>query len=228
MNLRARSGIFCAIALLLPATPALASGSLVVDNADIVSYDTYQVESWLLMQNGAWTFWQAPAVQPVHNLEITVAAGEGQRLDRTFGQDLVLQGKGLIRPLAKNTWGVGLASGTILNLDGKTRGLGSSAYLNLPFSRSFEDDRYLVHLNAGWAFDPTQDQPHAATWGLGGEFNPCASFGLVGEVFGSTRAAPTVQAGVRLWLVPEHFNVMCTAGLDANGPRLTGGLGYYQ
>lgn len=210
------------------ATPALASGSLVVDNASIVGYDTYQVESWLMVQGHGWQFWQLPAVQPVHNLEVTIGANEAQLEDGSYGQGLVIQAKGLFRPLEKNSWGVGLTSGTILSLDAESHGVASTAYINVPLSFSFKDDRYVLHLNAGWAFDPAQAQPHAATWGVGGEYNPWDHLGLVGEVFGSTRYSPGFQAGFRSWPVPDHFDLMATAGNDASGWRYTVGIGYYQ
>jgi hypothetical protein len=60
-----------------------------------------------------------------------------------------MQGKILFKPLDTNSWGIGLAAGTLRHL--QNNGESRDWYAYIPSSFSFhDDDATIVHANLGW------------------------------------------------------------------------------
>src|SRR3982751_4465167 len=132
-KLRNRLTLTCQALALMVAAPAYAARPFVTDDARIVEH--CQVETFYKEQRtySGSEFWLLPACNPF-GFEITVG---GNRIEGE--QNEILQTKFLLKPLAPNDIGFALSLGVF----------GSDPYFNFITSRSFADDRLVVHGNLG-------------------------------------------------------------------------------
>ena len=204
---------------LLMAPPAWAARPFVTDDARLTSAGRCQLETWGRFYAGSREFWALPACNPGGNLELT--AGGGRATDEEAGVvtgDQVFQLKTLLRPLAPNGWGLGLAAGRVLHpeIHPGPNQLGNT-YAYVPVSLSLRDDRVIVHTNLGWLRDQASGRD-TLTWGLGGEFYPQSPrLALVAEAYGDERSLPWWQAGLRWSVIPDLLQIDATAGQQAGG-----------
>ncbi|MBW8904568.1 MAG: hypothetical protein JF611_02635 [Betaproteobacteria bacterium] len=190
-KLRNRLTLTCQALALMVAAPAYAARPFVTDDARIVEH--CQVETFYKEQRtySGSEFWLLPACNPF-GFEITVG---GNRIEGE--QNEILQTKFLLKPLAPNDIGFALSLGVF----------GSDPYFNFITSRSFADDRLVVHGNLGSFRDA------GGTWGLGLEALLLASrvYGIL-ETFGQHRETPTWHYGIRFWVIPDRFQIDATRG----------------
>ena len=171
------------------------------DDARVVDQGGCQIESFYKKQRtyDGHEFWFLPACNPA-GLELTVG---GNRIE---GDDsLVLQAKALLKPLQTNGSGYAISGGFI----------GGDPYVNLIASFSFFSDRSVVHLNTGLIRDE-EAQALRNTWGLGLEqllFAP-RLYGIL-ETFAQSGDKPTVHYGLRIWIVPNRFQIDTTIGAQS-------------
>lgn len=201
-----------AILLCFLSAPGFAARPMVTDDARLTDDGACQVESWVRFNRSSTELWALPACNPLGNLEITIggALSDASSLHRA---DDVFQLKTLLRPLETNGWGVGLTAGFARHIgagiddeDDRKR------YLNLPVSKSFLDDRVVLHLNLGLA-DPVGVRGRQGTWGLGSEIDLDGGNNLlIVETFYPDSGAPFYQFGLRHWIVPGRVQTDITYG----------------
>jgi|KBSMisStandDraft_5_1062788.scaffolds.fasta_scaffold32777_5 hypothetical protein len=173
------------------------------DDARVVDQGGCQVESFYKKQRtyDGHEFWFLPACNPA-GLELTVG---GNRIE---GDDsLVLQAKALLKPLQTNGSGYAISGGFF----------GGDPYVNLIASYSYFNDRSVVHLNTG-AIRDEQAQSLRNTWGVGLEqllFAP-RLYGIL-ETFGQSGDKATLHYGLRVWIVPNRFQIDATHGDQPDG-----------
>src|SRR5262245_57302236 len=141
--------IAIALALLVPPAPARGARPMMTDDARWVDPGACQVEAWQKVNRGSRERWAFPACNPGW-LEIT--AGGNDLPDENGGRmnDYVVQGKKIFRHLELNGYGYGLAVGAFFHGDPQPgQGQLKTAYFYVPMSKSFIDDRLIVHVNLG-------------------------------------------------------------------------------
>ena len=177
--------------LIFFAASAQAARPFFTDDARIVEH--CQVEAFYKEQQrySGSEFWVLPACNPF-GFEITVGAN---RIEGEHNE--ILQTKFLLKPLEPNGTGYALSLGSF----------GGDPYFNFIASRSFADDRWVVHGNLGSFRDG------GGTWGLGLEalLAPARVYGIF-ETFGQHRETPTYHYGVRFWVIPNRFQIDTTRG----------------
>jgi len=197
-----RLTLTCQALALIVAAPAYAARPFVTDDARIVEH--CQVETFYKEQRNysGSEFWLLPACN-LFGAEITLG---GNRIEGEHNE--ILQTKFLLKRLEPNNIGFALSLGVF----------GSDPYFNFITSRSFADDRLVVHGNLGSFRDG------GGTWGLGLEallFAPRV-YGIL-ETYGQHRETPTWHYGIRFWVVPDRFQIDATRG-DQTG---TGNRQFY-
>jgi len=190
-KLKHRLTLTCQVLVLSLAAPAHAARPFVTDDARIVEH--CQIETFYKEQRtyAGSEFWFLPACNPF-GFEITVG---GNRIEGDANE--ILQTKFLLKRLEPNEIGFALSLGVF----------GGDPYFNFITSRSFADDRFVVHGNLGAFRDA------GGVWGLGFEALIVAPrvYGIL-ETYGQHRETPTWHYGLRLWVIPDRFQIDATRG----------------
>jgi hypothetical protein len=118
-----------------------------------------------------------------------------------------LRAKTVFRPLAKDSWGVGLV---LADQFGAGDGIDGDLALTIPLSVSLLDHRLLVHANAGWL--RRRSGPFGMTWALAGEWNVTGRAGLTLEAYGAGHDRSYLQAGARYDLLPRRLTLDAAIG----------------
>ncbi len=186
---------------------------MVTDDARIVDAKSCQVESWVKRNQESVEAWALPACNPPGNLELTFGGTRTWfRGDNSAFTDHVVQAKTIFRPLEPNGLGVGLAVGTIRHPHREIApGWPGDYYAYVPISKSFADDFWVVHVNAG-AVRKRDERRTQGTWGLGNEIKMRDDLILIPEIFGNDRGRPLYQAGLRFWAVKDRVQIDTTYG----------------
>lgn len=194
--------------------PALAARPMITDDARIVDAQACQVEAWQRFnRDGGNRSWAVPACNPTGNLELSVGGGFGPSEDVPGERQLtggLLQAKTLFKPLAPDSWGIGLAVGRSQERPGRQARV-SSNYFYVPMSLAMRGDDIVVHLNLGLRDDRGENRTFA-TWGLGSEIRLAPQLQLIAETFGESRNGTQVHGGLRWWVIPERVQIDATAG----------------
>ena len=197
---------------------AQAARPMVTDDARIVDAKSCQLESWVKDNHDSTEYWALPACNFTGNLELTLGGAYTREDGRTWTTDVVVQGKTLIKPLAANGWGIGLAVGVVHHPQADAGPRDWYAYV--PASFSFRDDAVVVHTNLGWMREGETGRDRL-TWGLGTEAKLAERTWLIAETFGQNQLKSFYQLGLRHWLVPDHVQLDATCG-DRNGSGTPG------
>jgi hypothetical protein len=206
------------VCLVLLAPRAWAARPFIVDDARIVERGACQVEAWRRNNPTGHEWWALPACNPF-GAELTLGGGllytEAGIREETNAQ---VQIKGLFRELETNAWGFGWSVGAIrrANINLAQNQLGNY-YVNGLASRSLFDDRIVLLTNLGLLDSRTEDR-RGVSWGVGAEVYATPRFMLAAETYGTTGFGYFYQAGLRLWLVPDHVQVDATVGADLRDP----------
>lgn len=202
---------------LLCALPAWAARPFVTDDARLTTAGSCQLETWTRQYHDSKEYWALPACNPGGNLEITLGmARASEQTSGAHSTDLLAQFKTLFKPLERNGWGVGLAVGEVRHPKDKPAGPSGmgTTYAYIPLSVSLQDDRVIVHSNAGWFRDKASGRDHY-TWGLGFEVAPSSPrLAWIAEAYGdgANPGRPWWQAGLRYSLVPNLLQIDTSYG----------------
>ncbi|MDH2235442.1 hypothetical protein N5K27_03945 [Pigmentiphaga sp. GD03639] len=198
-----------ALAACCASGPAQAARPMITDDARIVDAKVCQVESWIRRGGDGNEYWAMPACNPTGNLELTLGGARGPVDGHVRTTDVQFQVKTLLKPLETDSWGLGVAAGTVRHPH--AAGTSRDWYAYVPASVSFAADRLVVHGNLGW-MDAADTGSRHATWGLGFEARLAQRTWLIAETFGHDRRRPSYQFGLRHWLVPDRVQIDVTYG----------------
>lgn len=191
----------------LPLAPAHAARPMITDDARIVDAQACQLESWVRHDRASSEAWALPACNFTGNLELSLGAAHTQVDGQSQSNNWAGQAKTVIKPLQADGWGVAIAAGTVqYQHTGK-----SDWYANLPASISLRNDTVLVHANLGWLRDGNANHGRL-TWGLGTETQLTQSTWMIAETFGQDQGKPSVQIGLRHWLLRDRIQLDATYG----------------
>jgi len=205
------------LSILFYAQPAWSARPFVTDDARLTNSGSCQLESWTRIYSDSTEFWALPACNPTGNFEVTLGAGLSTANDVKDTSDYVIQAKTLFKVLETNSWGIGLSIGKVYHpaVTPSANQLGNT-YAYVPFSASFNDDQIVMHLNMGVLHDNASNKDNM-TWGVGGEFKASPRFMGILEAYGDHQSNPFAQAGVRMSVIPDLFQVDATLGGQLNG-----------
>lgn len=177
---------------------------MIVDDATLVNPYSCQLETWFQHDPTAKEYWAMPACNIGGNFELSMGGG---RIDTEqpsrHTNYLALQAKTIIKPLAVNNWGLGVAAGTQLDASSMSH---QDWFLNIPFSMSLLNDQLLVHANVGLLHQYASQQ-YLTTWGLGLEKPVNNPLTLVAEIYDNNRSDPSYQAGFRYMINKDHLEL---------------------
>jgi len=205
--------------LALAASPPLeAARPFVTDDARIVDPDGHQVETFHKRQRAfrEGEYWILPAINPGERLgggkmEFTLGR---YRVDSTApgdNQATIAQVKSLLKPLETNGHGFAFTLGAA-RVSPFQQAHAWNPYVNGITSVSFADDRFILHANLGGVRDRPANRSRA-TWGTGAEIMLVEPrlIGIV-ETYGQSGEKPTLHAGLRIWVIPNRWQVDTTVG----------------
>ena len=189
---------------------------MITDDARIVDAQSCQLESWSRRGPGGHESWALPGCNPWGSMEITAG---GAQLDGSGGASprlALLQAKTLFRRLEDSPVAYGLALGMTQTRtpSGAYRTL-NEPYAYVPVTVTVVPDRAFVHLNAGLRRDAAASRLQS-TWGLGLEAAITPRVGVIAEAFAQDAQRSYHQAGLRIWLVPDRWQIDTTLG-NRNG-----------
>lgn len=204
-------------ALVIPSF-AFAARPFVTDDARLTTGGSCQLESWMRIYPDSRELWALPACNPTGNLEFTFGGGRAKNEGEKATNDYVFQMKTLFRPLETNSWGWGLAVGTIRHPENNPGpNMLGNTYAYIPLSASFNDDKIIIHTNLGWLKDKASGL-NSTSWGIGGEFKLHQKLLGIAETYGDDRGSSYGQVGVRYSVIPDLFQVDATFGQQLSGP----------
>ncbi|MGH8703815.1 MAG: hypothetical protein ACREUO_00190 [Burkholderiales bacterium] len=217
------------LALACASPPARAEPPLATDDARLVDKGKCQIEGLGRRQSGGGESDLALefACNLTGNLEL--ALGRGVLKSAADGETRItlLQGKTLFKSLEPDGVGYGLAFGVSRARphDGQRF---SEPFINLIGSLSVLDDRATLHANLGAVRD-RREHLTRGTWGVAAEYSLGELLQLVAETTGQRGEKPTLQAGLRVHLVPDQLQVSVALGKQrspASGRRFAA-LGFH-
>ncbi len=188
-----------------------AARPMIIDDARLLDAKACQLEAWIRRDPHSTEYWALPACNFTGNLELTFG-GARTHADSQGLTDTVLQGKTSLRTMETNGWGAAVVLGTVRHprraLENDWPG---DTYVNVPFSKSMDDDRWTVHVNAGTAYR-RDEKRLVPTWGLGVEIDLSADLQFIPEVFHFDPGRPRYQVGMRYELVKDVVQLDATYG----------------
>lgn len=200
------------LALLAFASHAYCARPMITDDARLVDPKSCQVESWAKFNRESTEYWALPACNFGENFEITAGGARTKADGESHATDIVLQAKTLLRPLKTNDYGVGLVFGQASHPSAeRSSSMIGDAYLNIPVSISYADDRFVLHTNVGVIHDRDQER-NRLTWGVGSETQLNKDFQLIAEIYGDDRTRAFHHLGLRYWVVPNRVQIDTTYG----------------
>lgn len=211
-----RLTIALSFALLACGPSAFAARPFVTDDARVVDPGGYQIESFVKDQRRSkeTEYWFLPAHNPgTHfadgRMELTLG-GNVIRADSGDANLVVGQVKTLLRPLQTN--GVGFAVTVGVNrVNPAAADTSFSPFVNFIASVSTLDDALVLHANLGVTKDRV-DGTTPKNWGLGAEIRVTERIYGIAETYGISHDKPAQQAGIRYWVIPNHWQVDGTYG----------------
>ena len=194
---------FLILVLLLPINTVNAQ-QMVVDDADITTYRSFQMEAWY----GSIDSWVLPAIGPLPFLEITTGAGFNSKGYFNHGSWL-FEGKFAPEFLRKNGNAVSLVSGVTINEELSV----NSYYIYVPYTREILDNSSLFHANVGFQHANDNDSwENEIFYGIRGDIMITERFFLLAEAFSSNLDLPGFQAGLRIVLIEDLLETDITWG----------------
>lgn len=196
------------------AQPTWAARPFVTDDARLTTAGSCQLESWTRIYRDYTEYWALPACNPTGNLEFTAGGGVTKYNSPSpyGGGNYVFQLKTLYKELETNSYGIGLAAGT-LSHPSSTPGSNDlgNYYAYIPYSVSFADDTLITHVNMGYTFDKASKNGRTL-YGFGAEVNIMPRLMIIAETFGDTGGNPYWQSGLRFSIIPNLFQMDATLG----------------
>lgn len=211
------TGVF----LLAVTASSWAARPFVTDDARLTTAGSCQLESWVRVYRASSEVWALPACNPTGNLELTLGQGRAfyDNAGREPADDYIFQVKTLFRKLETNSYGYGIAAGTVRHpAISPGPNLFGNNYVYFPGSISFADDQLVMHLNAGWLRERSTEK-NLATWGVGTEWNVNERVTWLVEAFGESNPNSYWQAGGRFSLIPHLLQIDTTLGRAAGGNK---------
>lgn len=189
-----------------------AARPMITDDARVVDPNSCQLETWAKANRNSTEYWAVPACNLGKNFELSYGGAMTKADDGTHATDVILQAKTLLRPLTTNGYGIGLTIGNARHPStDRSSSMIGDAYLNIPVSISYADDRFVLHTNLGVIHDRDQER-NRLTWGVGSETQLDQNLQLIAEVYGDDRSRAFHHLGLRYWVVPNRVQVDTTYG----------------
>jgi hypothetical protein len=215
-----RHRIILSMILGLAQNAAFAARPFNTDDARVVDAGGCQIETFEKKQSrfGEREDWFLPGCNPGGNLELTFGGLNIRNAAEGRASALIAQGKTLIRRLETNGYGVALTVGGLRQRPFDTAAASYwSPFFNLISSVSLNNDKVVIHANAG-ALDDRNAGVLRPTWGLGGEILVAPRLYAIAETYGQKGEKASQQIGLRYWITPDRLQLDGTLGSQRSGP----------
>ena len=195
--------LFIVTAFTLNTEPVKAQ-QMIVDDAEIVNYRSFQVETWY----GTEESWFQPAIALGRYWEFTPGivfdSKDNFRADRWFTEIKFVPGD-----IDFDGYSYGFVFAPVFSVDGGF----DEYYTYIPYSREILDRSSILHVNLGFqALKNGGDWDHALTTGVRGDFELNNRFTLLGEIFSADFGKPILHGGFRIAIVPGLLESEITYG----------------
>jgi len=218
--------LFLAVILLtVVATKAFAVRPFITDDAAIIGFRQFQLETWTLFSNSSGEYWMMWAYGLHNRMEVAVGSILGYDQSRKFTYALpLLEMKYLFREYQPNKPpGVALVTGTFLPVGkGDFVPAGYGAYSFLAVTQCFgENEDVLIHGNIGanWLYSNKKNQ-FLPIWGIGAQIRAYRGLHLVGELISGDPYVPgtgiAFQTGFR-YFISDLIQIDATIGQGIAG-----------
>jgi hypothetical protein len=205
-----RAGAALALSLAACAGVATAGAPLVTDDASVVTPGTCQVEVSGTAARGAHAFTVQPACNFVADTELAVGASRNRAGDDGTSSSLVVQLKHVFIADPDDAWALGAEVGAERDTAAPA---GRSAFAT-GYARALAtwtpNDSLELDFNAGAG--STRGSGGYALAGVAVQYALTPAIRLLGEVYHDEPGTGKAQAGVRLVVVPERFEVYGSYG----------------
>jgi len=191
------------ITLLLTVSKFAVGQQMVVDDADITTYRSFQTEIWY----GSIDSWVLPAASPFSFLETSIGVGFNSK--ESFAHNAWLfETKYAPEFFRVDEHAVSLVTG-ITTDPGLTF---ESFYMYAPYTREILGNTSLLHVNLGYELKNNDGLEHEIFYGIRSDIELSDRLYLLSEVFTSNLDPPAFQAGVRIILLDELLEADITWG----------------
>lgn len=175
---------------------------MIVDDAEIVNYRSFQVEMWY----GTEESWFQPAIALGRYWEFA----PGIIFDEDFSAaSWLTEIKFVPGDLEFDGYSYGFVFAPVFSVDG-----GFDEYFTyIPYSMEILGGSSLMHVNLGFeGFKGDDGWDHALTTGIRGDFGLTDRFTVLSEIFTSDFSTPKVHGGLRISIFPELLEMDVTYG----------------
>ena len=174
-----------------------------VDDAEVTTYRSFQVESWY----GSRESWFLTAISPVRGLEFGTGFGFDSR-DGFDPANWILEGKFAAVDFEARGWAIGAAAGILYDLDGNLK----EVFGYIPYSHTIFNESSVLHVNAGFEAVQEEEWEYEFITGIRGDFGIADRFALLGEIAAANFTDAFYQGGLRISLVPDLLEMDITYG----------------
>jgi hypothetical protein len=184
-----------ALAAMLHAEQARASGPYIVDDAAITPPGTGQIEAWLSLSrdNSIVNFVPATTLRPLPSVEWSLTLN-GSRVFNSAATTVAMQGKWQLRDPDHGQFGLALAGNVALDA-GTGRAGTAHLYSALTVPAG---ERIRLHGNLGWSRSFGDDRRSTLNWGARAEAAVVPDrLAVHAEAFGASRGGAGYQVGLR-------------------------------
>lgn len=177
---------------------------MVVDDAEIVNYRSFQVETWY----GTEESWFQPAVALGRYWEFGPAVIFDPN-DNFKAVSWLTEIKFVPGDLEFDGYSYGFVFAPVFSFDGGF----DEYYTYIPYSREILDGSSVMHVNLGFAgVKSGGDWDNFLTTGIRGDFGLTERFTVLAEVFSNDFSTPTLHGGLRFSIVPDLLEMDITYG----------------
>lgn len=198
-----RVGVVAVIGILLLIANQASAQQMIVDDAEVTSPRSFQIESWY----GTQESWFQPGVSAAHWLEIAPGIIFDSS-DDFEAANWLLEAKAVPGDLEEDGWAYGLVAAPVLNFDGDLE----EFFTYVPVSLMVLNDSSVLHFNVGVEGFDVDGWEYEFTTGVRGDFGIFDRVALLTEVFTGNFETPAFQAGLRFEVVPELVEMDVTYG----------------
>ena len=203
---------------------------MITDDARVVDAHSCQLETWGIYNGSIGEYWFVPGCNFFLGMEISLGTMMSNELldmnhttSRWGGRELVMGVKKVFKDLEVDGYSFGFALGNTYNF--KRSKHHNDVYFYIPISKSFFDNRLLLHSNIGYKIKHVVAQEHIFAFGLGLEQQITQRLWILGESVYERLDTPKFQLGLRIWLLQDRIQLDGTYGNAFKGGQSWVSLG---
>lgn len=174
-----------------------------VDDAEVTTYRSFQVETWY----GSRESWFLTAITPINGLEIGTGIGFDSR-DSFQAENWILEAKVVPFDLESKGWSAGVVSGLLFDFDGNVE----EAFAYIPLTKAILQESSFLHLKAGFGAVNKTEWEYEFVKGIRLDLGISDRIKILSEFAGVNFDDYFYQAGIRFSLIQDLLEMDITYG----------------